>query len=182
VGSARGLGAAVVLACSALAGCGATTVRLAGGPTLDGAGKVGATGTLSLGVGFPVDFHGRSHHYVQALGTLGGGRDGATGSGMVAASLDVDHIYWLEHHLDTRAGLHAAFQSLPDKGTVRNGAGVHAALVPMVYQDDSSWLVTQVCVGPQLRADVLSNNPAGGALFVLSLPLLVELNFLGAGD
>jgi hypothetical protein len=96
--------------------------------------------------------------------------------------VDVDHIYWIASRLDTRAGLHVAFQSVPDQNTIRNGAGAHAAIVPMVFQDDRSWLVTQVCVGPEIRAEVLSGNPAGGALGVFSLPLLVELNLLGAGD
>jgi hypothetical protein len=174
------LGAAAIV----LAGC-TTTVRAAIGPTVDTGGKAGAVGTLSLGFGFPVDFgKGRSHHYVQVLGGVGGGRDGATGGGMVAAALDVDHIYWNESRFDTRAGLHLAYQGFPDKGTARYGGGAHAAIVPMVYQDDRSWLVTQVCVGPELRADVLSGNAGnnGGALGVFSLPLLVELNFLPAGD
>jgi hypothetical protein len=172
------LGAAALV----LSGCGATTVRAAIGPTVDTGGNAGVVGTFSLGVGWPLDFHGRSHHYVQALGGIGGGRDGATGGPMVAAALDLDHIYWFESRLDTRAGLHLAYQGIPDKSATRYGGGAHAGIVPMVFQDASGWLVTQVCVGPEIRAEALSGNPAGGTLGVFSLPLLIELNFLGAGD
>jgi hypothetical protein len=64
----------------------------------------------------------------------------------------------------------------------RYGFGGHGAVLPMVYANDASWLVTHVCIGPELRGEVLSGNPAGGALGLFSLPLVVELNLLGAGD
>jgi hypothetical protein len=165
-----------------LAGCGASTLRLAAAPTIDTGGHAGFTVTLSLGLGTPLDFHGRSHHYFQGLTTVGGGRDGATGGRMFVAAQDFDYIYWAEPHLDVRAGLHAAFQSVPGgTGSVpRGGGGAHVGVLPMVYANDASWLVTHVCIGPELRGEVLSGN--GGALGLFSFPLVTELNLLGAGD
>jgi hypothetical protein len=52
----------------------------------------------------------------------------------------------------------------------------------MVYRNDGNWLVTHVCVGPELRAEALSGGPAGGTLGLFSLPLAMELNLLAAGD
>jgi hypothetical protein len=178
----RGIAPLALPAALLAAGCGATTVRVAAGPTLDTGRHVGAVSTLSLGLGLPVDFHGRSHHYVQGLASVGGGRDGATGAGMAVVSADLDYVRWVEPTLDARAGFHFAYQNLPGNGTSRYGGGAHAALLPMVYQDDTTWIVTHLCVGPELRAEVLSGNPAGGALGVFSLPLVIELNLLGAGD
>ena len=179
----RGTALSVLPAALLLAGCGATTVRVAVGPTLDSSGHAGVVSTLSLGVGFPVDFHGRSKHYVQGLASVGGGRDGATGAGVVVAATDLDYIHWAEpRNMDVRAGLHFAAQNLPATSTSRYGFGAHAGVLPMVYQDNTTWLVTHVCVGPELRGEALSGNPAGGALGVFSLPLVTELNWLGAGD
>jgi hypothetical protein len=42
--------------------------------------------------------------------------------------------------------------------------------------------VTHLCIGPELRGEALSGNPTGGALGLFSLPLVVEINLLGAGD
>jgi hypothetical protein len=103
---------------------------------------------------------------------------------MFVAAQDFDYIYWAEPRLDVRAGLHAAFQSVTS-GTAsasRGGGGAHVGVLPMVYANGASWLVTHVCVGPELRGEVLSGNPAGGALGLFSLPLVTELNLLGAGD
>jgi hypothetical protein len=175
---------ALLPAALVLAGCGATTFRLSAGPTIDSGGRAGFTSALSVGVGMPVDFHGRSHHYLQALGSIGGGLDGATRRGMVVAATDLDYIYWAEPRMDVRAGVHYAFQNLPGAAGApsRFGAGAHAGLLPMVYARDNSWLVTHLGIGPELRAEALSGNPAGGALGLFALPLVIELNMLAAGD
>jgi hypothetical protein len=52
----------------------------------------------------------------------------------------------------------------------------------MVYANDASWLVAHVCVGPELRGEILNRSPGGGVLGLFSLPLVTELNLLGAGD
>jgi hypothetical protein len=165
-------------------GCGATTFRLAGGPTVDTGGKVGVTGGFALGIGTPLDFRSRSHHFFQALANVGGGRDGATGGAAFVAAQDFDYIYWAEPRMDVRAGLHLPFETVPAPfgRSPRFGFGAHGAVLPMVYANDASWLVTHVCVGPELRGEVLSGSPGGGALGLFSLPLVVELNMLAAGD
>jgi hypothetical protein len=167
-----------------LAGCGASTVRLAVAPTLDTGGHAGFNVTVSLGLGTPLDFHGRSHHYFQGLTSVGGGRDGATGGRMFVATQDFDYVHWAEPRFDVRAGLHAVFQSVASStgSAPRGGGGAHVGVLPMVYANDASWLLIHVCVGPELRGEALSGNPAGGALGLFSLPLVTELNLLGAGD
>jgi hypothetical protein len=169
---------------AALISAGCASFRLAGGPTLDTGGKVGATGGFAIGFTMPVDFHGRSHHYLQALASIGGGRDGATGGAMFSPALDLDYIYWAEPRMDVRAGLHLPFEAVPTLTSYnpRFGFGGHAAVLPIVYANGGSWLVTHLCVGPELRGEALSGNPAGGALGLFSLPLVVELNLLPAGD
>src|SRR5262249_8817023 len=86
----------LILCASLLTGCGATTIRVEVAPTLDSGGRVGVESALSIGIGMPVDFHGRSHHYLQALSSLGGGLDGRSRSGEFLAAVGLDYIYWAE--------------------------------------------------------------------------------------
>ena len=102
------------VACSLLlGGCGATTLRVETTPTIDTGGRPGFESMFSLGIGMPLDFHGRSHHYAQARAALGGRLDGRTARGMFVVAGDVDYIYWAEPHLDVRAGLRASFATIP---------------------------------------------------------------------
>lgn len=183
--ASRAMGAAIVLAgmSAAIAGCGATTVRVTAAPTLDDAARVGFESTLSIGIGWPLDFSGRSHHFVQARGVVGGGLDRATDSGVVLSGGELDFIYWGEPHLDARFGLHFGYRktvdrpSRPDASTM----GLHLAALPIVWTSGSSWMVPQLVVGPELRAEYVWDG-ANPARAIVSLPLVIEGNFLAAGD
>jgi hypothetical protein len=166
-----------------VAGCGATTVRLTAAPTVDTNGRPGFESTLSLGIGMPIDFHpGRSHHYLQTLTSIGGGLDGQTRSGMFTFNQSLDYVHWAEPRFDLRAGTHFVFQDVQSGNAMlqRYGFGAHAGLSPLVYANDTTWLVTHLGVGPQLRAEALLGPD--GWLGRFSLPLAIELNFLAAGD
>jgi hypothetical protein len=171
---------AVLLVALLSAGC-VQTVRAYVGPTVDTGRKVGVTAGLAYGFGFG-DHRGPPGHYVQALTNLGGGRDGATGGAMFAATQDFDYLYWASR-MGVRAGVHVPLEIVPApfSRSPRSGFGAHAAVLPMVHANDA---VTHVCIGPEVRAEVLSGNPAdGGALGLFSLPLVVEVNWLsGGGD
>jgi hypothetical protein len=183
VGDCRAL--LLVLSASALGGCGATTVRLEAAPTVDTGGRVGAEGRFSLGIGWPLDFRGRSHHFIQGLTSIGGGRDGQTGKGMVTAGTAIDYIYWAEPRMDVRVGTHFAYRKVPPGGPISTslyGIGGHLGLMPIVWGNDSSWAVQHFCIGPELRLEYMASDPSGSSRGLFSLPLVTEFNFLAAGD
>lgn len=174
----------LVLCLSILGGCGASTIRVDLAPTVDAGGHVGVESTLSLGGGMPLDYHGRSHHYVQALGSVGGGLDGRTASAMFVAAGGLDYIYWAEPTLDVRVGARFAYRAIPDavSPTKLYGLGSHLAILPMVVKSDYGWSVTHLCLGPELRLEYLWSDPPGLGRGMFSLPLVLELNALMAGD
>src|SRR5512146_1200305 len=96
----------VLFAC----GCGATTIRLELAPTIDTGGHAGFEVAIGGGIGMPLDFHGRSHHYFQTRVGLGGGLDGESRSGMFTTAADVDYIYWAEPRMDVRGGLRLSYR------------------------------------------------------------------------
>jgi hypothetical protein len=168
-----------LLAVLVLAGCGATTVRVDVAPTLDTNGRPGVESTASVGIGMPVDFHGRSHHFVQGRAALGGGLDGRTRSGEVVAAGQVDYIYWAEPRLDLHTGVRLAYRQVGgDQRT--GGVGGTLDVLPIVAGDDGGWLIRHFTVGPELRAEYLWG--AGGSRGLFALPLVLDLSFLAAGD
>jgi hypothetical protein len=167
-----------------LAGCGATTVRVDMAPTVDSDGHAGFESTFSIGIGTPVDFNGRSHHYIQTLGSIGGGLDGATSSGSFVSTLSLDYIYWAEPIMDIRTGLRFAYRSTPgvDDSPLLYGFGGQIGVLPIVVGADGSWLPVHICLGPELRLEHMWSNPDGHDRSLFSLPLVAEINFLAAGD
>jgi hypothetical protein len=172
----RSLVLAVALGTS---GCGATTVRVELAPSFDTGGRPGFESTLALGVGLPLDFHGRSHHFIQARAALGGGYDGESRGGVLVTAADVDYIHWAEPHMDVRAGLRLSYRSTSDAKLY--GLGARLGLLPIVLHHDGGWLVSHLCVGPELRFEHLWSDQ-GTTRGLFSLPLVLEGNFLGAGD
>jgi hypothetical protein len=167
-----------------LLGCGATTVRAAIGPTLDSQGKVGVETTFGVGIGTPVDFRGRSHHFLQVMPSLGGGLDGRTREGVFRLATDVDYIYWAGSNMDIRGGMRLSYRTIPSVPDAPGfyGFGGHFAFLPVVKGDEGGWLVTHFCIGPELQLEYLWSDPAGISRSLISLPLVFDLTFLGAGD
>jgi hypothetical protein len=149
-------------------------------PTLDTGGRPGFQSLLSLGVGLPLDYHGRSHHYIQARAAVGGGVDGETRGGMFLGAVDVDYIYWAEPKLDLRAGMRLSYRSTRDDRLY--GIGGRLGLLPIVRGDDGNWLVWHFCLGPELGVESLWSSRTGAQRGLFSVPLVAEFNFLGAGD
>lgn len=176
-----GIGAVLAaLAC----GCGASTVRVAVGPTLDNAARVGVESTLSIGIGWPLDFQGRSHHFVQARGAVGGGLDRAAEQAVFLTSGELDYIYWAEPKLDLRLGLHVGLRKLlaSTSAAESHAIGAHAAVLPIVLTWPSSWMVPQLVIGPELRADYVWTDATTPSRTIVALPLVIEGNLLAAGD
>lgn len=165
-----------------LSGCGATTVRVALAPTLDGTGQPGFEATLSLGVGMPLDYAGRSHHFIQALGTIGGGVESQGKKAEVVTGIDVDYIHWAEPKFDLRAGMHFDFRSVPSLDTKLYGFGGHFGIMPALFADNGNWIVSHFAIGPELRIGRLFGDPGDASRTLFSLPLVFELNLLAAGD
>jgi hypothetical protein len=154
-------------------------VRVELSPTLDTGGHVGFEGALSLGLGLPLDYRGRSHHFFQARPGIGGGVEPASHAPMVLAHADVDYVYWAEPRMDVRAGMRLSYRGTRDAKLW--GFGGRLGLLPMVWANDGNWLVSHLCVGPELRLEHVSADPGGGR-GIFSVPLVVEGNFLAAGD
>jgi hypothetical protein len=171
----------LLVTCSPLVlGCGATTVRLELVPTVDSGGHVGFEVALGGGIGLPLDYSGRSHHFIQAREELGGGLDGQSRRAMFVTATDVDYVYWAEPRMDIRGGLRLSYRSLTDQKLY--GLGARLGLLPIVKGDDGNWLVAHLCVGPELRFENLFGDPSTGSRGLFSVPLVIEGNFLAAGD
>jgi len=161
-------------------GCGATTLRLELTPTLDTGGRPGFESTFGVGVGLPLDYHGRSHHFIQTRGSLGGGFDGQSRSGMFVTAADVDYIHWAEPRMDVRAGMRLSYRNTATGKLY--GFGGRLGLLPIVLKNDGNWIVAHLCVGPELRLEGLWGDADRASRGLFSLPLVIEGNFLGAGD
>jgi hypothetical protein len=165
-----------------LGGCGASTIRLDIGPSIDAFGGAGFESTISLGLGMPLDYSGRSHHYVQAMGSLGGGIDTRDASGLFITAASLNYIYWAEPSLDVRAGLRFAYRAPGSGRPSLYGFGGHLAILPVVVGDASGWAAAHFCLGPELRIESLWGSPPGDERVLFSLPLAAELTLLAAGD
>lgn len=176
---------ALVLASAALAsGCGAMTLRLAAAPTLDTIGRPGFEATFAFGTGLPLDLHRRSQHYFQGHAALGAGVESA-GRPILVARGDLAYIYWNAKRLDVRAGMGVTWRGTPGEGNGTVGVGGHFGVMPAVWQWAEQIAVTQLCVGPELRAEALIRTDGGEPAItrgLLSVPLVVEANILIAGD
>ncbi|MFO0590999.1 MAG: hypothetical protein U0441_25875 [Polyangiaceae bacterium] len=159
-------------------------MRLAVGPTLDSAARVGVESTLSFGIGWPLDFKGRSHHFVQARGAVGGGLDRAGEQAVFLTSGELDYIYWAEPKLDVRFGMHVGLRKLLEStsATESHSFGAHAAVLPIALTWPSSWMVPQIVIGPELRAEYVWTDATHPSRTIVSLPLVIEGNLLAAGD
>lgn len=167
-----------------LAGCGASTARLAVAPTIDSDGRPGFEATVGIGVGLPLDFHGPSHHFLQATGSVGGGLDGRTKKTELVTTGGLDYLYWAAPRLEVRGGLRASYrrvESVP-VATGLVGFGGHLGLLPVVIGNADGPGAYHLCLGPELHAEWLHSDPPGGSRALLSLPLVVELTVLTAGD
>ncbi len=167
-----------------LTGCGATSLRLAAAPTLDGDGHPGFESTVGIAVGTPLDFHGPSHHFLQATGSLGGGLDGRTRTGMLVTTGGLDYLYWAEPRLELRGGARLAYRVVEGDPahTKLFGVGGHLGILPVVAGNASGPGVYHLCLGPEIQVEWLHSDPAGSSRTLLSLPLVVELTVLTAGD
>lgn len=172
---------ALILGATAISGCGASTLRVEVAPTIDSGGRPGVESLLALGLGMPIDYGGRSHHFVQGLGFVGGGFDGRERAGELVTGAGIDYIHWAEPKMDIRAGARFAYRDI--KGEARAFAmGGHFALMPMVMKDDSGWMALHLGLGPDLRIEYLWGDPRGENRTLFSLPLVLELNLLAVGD
>ena len=166
-------------------GCGTTTLRLAAGPELDSEGSGGFDVMLGLGIGSPLDFMSRSHHFVQLHADAGGGKTGQRGDGQFSALAGGDYIYWAEPRLVMRTGVLFGYRAIWDDskdGADLFGIGGHLALLPIVKTYDGGPIIMLLNLGPDVR--VLSygsdGKHPGGATF--SIPLTAEINILAVGD
>ena len=167
-----------------LAGCGASTLRIAVAPTIDGDGHPGVESTFGVGVGTPLDFHGASHHFLQATGSVGGGLDGRRRTAALVTTGGLDYLYWAEPRLEVRGGLGLSYRRVGGAGapTQLFGFGGHIGILPVVVGNASGPGAYHLCLGPELHAEWLHSDPPGASRALLSLPLVVELTVLTAGD
>lgn len=176
--------AALLLAAGLSPGCGAVTLRLAAAPTVDTLGRPGFEATLAVGTGLPLDLHHRSQHFLQGQVALGGGVDGG-GRPIFLTRADLAYLYWNGERIDLRAGAGVAYRGTPNEGNETLGVGGHLGLLPVVWQRPGQIAVTQLCVGPELRAEALIRTDGaspGVARGLVSLPLVIEANLLITGD
>jgi hypothetical protein len=174
-----------IAACALLlTGCGASTLRLAVAPTIDSDGRPGVESTVGVGVGLPLDFHGPSHHFLQATGSLGGGLDGRTKTAELVTTGGLDYLYWAEPRLELRGGLRFSYRRAPGDPAPSElfGFGGHIGLLPVVVGNASGPGAYHLCLGPELHAEWLHGDPPGASRALLSLPLVAELTVLTAGD
>lgn len=167
-----------------LTGCGASTIRVAVAPTLDGAGRPGFESTIGLGIGLPLDYHGPSHHFLQATGSIGGGLDGASRTGALVTTAGLDYLYWAEPRLEVRGGLRFSYRRVAGEGapTELTGFGGHLGLLPVVVGNVGPSSAYHLCLGPELHAEWLHSDPPVASRALLSLPLVAELTVLTTGD
>ena len=164
--------------------CGASSARLGVGPVLDSNNHVGIESTFSLGFGMPLDYKGRSRHYLQGLGFVGGGADVDTGGKIVTTGIGADYIYWAASRLDIRAGAYFVYRNREEMPNERDlfGLGGHLALMPVATGSDSDIFVPQFCVGPEFRIDQSWDSNSGKGRAHFGFPLVIEFNLLAAGD
>ena len=160
------------------------TLRLSAGPELGSNGDAGFDAMLNVGIGTPLDFEGRSHHYLQAHGSLGGGGTGAPLSGQFTALGGFDYIYWAEPRLVMRTGVLFAYRSVWDAPVASDlgGAGGHLALLPVVKLFEGGPMEALFAMGPDVRVLGLTSfgTSPGGPTF--AVPLVAELDVFAAGD
>jgi len=132
----------------------------------------------------PLDYNGRSHHYVQAQAFTGGGyvgtNDNQKDAGYFTFGAQADYIYYAEDKLIVRAGVPLTGRFPSDASGEENFAalGVHLALLPVVAGGSGGPMVGLLCLGPDVRVEKLF--APGEARF--SLPVVLEGVVFAAGD
>jgi hypothetical protein len=172
----------------AMCGCGATSARLGVGPAIDSRGRVAIETTFTLGLGTPLDFKGRSQHYLQGLGFVGGSSDvdadvDSDGQGPTAG-LGVDYLYWAHPRFDVRTGAYFVYRNRDERMKELDlyGLGAHLALLPVLTKKNSDVLVPQVCIGLDFRVDQAWDANSRLSRTQFAAPLVIEINLLAAGD
>lgn len=167
-----------------LAGCGASSARLGVGPMVDSNRNVGIEATFSLGFGMPLDYHGRSKHFLQGLAFAGGGADVDTGAKIGTTGIGVDYIYWAHPRVDVRSGMYFVYRNRADMPKERDllGVGAHLALMPVANNSNSSIFLPQFCIGPEFRVDQSWDANTGKSRAHFGFPLVIEVNLLAVGD
>ncbi len=167
-----------------LFGCGASSARLGVGPVVDSNSNVGIESTFSLGFGMPLDYRGRSKHYLQGLGFVGGGADVDTGAKIVTTGIGADYIYWAHPRFDVRTGVYFVYRNRDEMAKERDlfGLGAHVALMPVATGSDSNIFVPQFCIGPEFRVDQSWDSNSNISRAYFGFPLVLEVNLLAAGD
>lgn len=166
-----------------LMGCGATSARLSLAPTLDGAGRGGFEAFLSLGVGMPLDYTGRSHHFVQALISGGGGMDSRTHAGMGLAALDADYLYRGDQVMDIRVGGRMSMRGVGGRGEpMMYGLGASFAWMPILREESGQVLVLHWNLGAEFRIDHFWSDLKEADHTLFSPALVADANLLITGD
>lgn len=165
-------------------GCGATSARLGVGPAIDSLGRVSIESTFTLGLGMPLDFKERSHHYLQGLGFAGGSSDVDSQVKGPTVGLGVDYIYWAHPRFDVRTGAYFVYRNRdePMRELDLSGLGVHLALMPVLTNKNSDIFVPQLCIGPDIRVDQSWDAHSRRSRAQFAIPIVIEFNLLAAGD
>lgn len=174
----------ICLAVYILCGCGASSARLGVGPVIDSNNNVAIESTFSLGFGMPLDYQGRSKHYLQGLGFVGGGADVDSGAKIITTGIGADYIYWAHPRLDVRAGMYFVYRNREEMTKERDlfGLGAHVAIMPVATKSDSDIFVPQFCIGPEFRLDQSWDSNSNLSRTHFGFPLVIEVNLLAAGD
>ena len=132
----------------------------------------------------PLDYRGRSQHYMQGLAFVGGGADVDTDAKIVTTGIGADYIYWAHPRLDVRAGMYFVYRNREDKPKEHDllGMGAHVALMPVAVGSDSDIFVPQFCIGPEFRVDQSWDAHSNASRAHFGFPLVMEFNLLAAGD
>lgn len=168
----------------AMTGCGATSVRLGVGPSIDSRGRWAVESTFSLGFGMPLDYKGRSEHYLQGLGFVGGTSNIDSDGQGPTFGFGADYIYWAHPRFDLRTGAYFVYRNRdePMKELDLFGLGAHLSLLPVLTKRNSDVFVPQVCIGPDFRIDQTWDANSRLNRTQLTVPLILEFNLLTAGD
>lgn len=181
----RGERLLLVLFALCLSGCGASTLRLAAGPEMDSGGHGGFEVMVGLGIGTPLDFMGRSHHFLQVHGDLGGGATGEASAGQFTALGGGDYMYLADPHFALRTGVLFAYRAIwESEGSALDftGVGGHAALLPIVKMYDGGPMAMMINLGPDIRVmRYWGLGPKNGGP-VFAVPIALELSVLAVGD
>lgn len=166
-----------------LLGCGATSLRVALAPTLDDSGRGGFEAYLMAGLGMPLDYSGRSHHFVQSLVSLGGGADPRTKHGLVLMNMDLSYLYRGDRVMDIRVGPRFSMRALPTRDEPwMLGMGFSVGIMPILVESGSEWITLHWNLGAELRIDHFWSDLSQAEHSLFSPALVFDINLLATGD